>query len=255
MIKLRARELNAECMIDISRIKDLHVIERRGDRIRIGAATTYHEIISDPLVKEHAPVLARAASCVGSVQIRNAGTLGGNAANASPAADSIPALLVHGAVAEVQSMNAVHRLPVEELITGPYQTALKPGELITAFEIEPMPETARGVFRRIARRKSLSIARMNCAAWGVLTEEGVVARMRISVGAVTPRPGRMRDAEEALKGAEPDSGLFLRAARLVSRDMIRRSGVRPSTEYKKPALEGLIYQTLMEVFPPCRARS
>ncbi|MFH0823944.1 MAG: xanthine dehydrogenase family protein subunit M [Pseudomonadota bacterium] len=247
-IAVRKETLAAECVVDVSRLSEMRSVGMENGLLRIGAAVTFTELIRDPLVLAYAPVAARGCRHIGSVQIRNAGTLGGNVANASPAADGVPSLVVHGARALVRSQNDERVVPVEELITGPYRTSLRPGELIVEFLLDAAPEGVRFSFHRVARRKALSIARINIAAMACVDADGTVTDIRMSVGSVTPSPTRMKAAETHLVGKRPTKVLVREAAEMVSAEMIRHSGVRPSTEYKKPAVEGLVTKALYELF-------
>jgi CO/xanthine dehydrogenase FAD-binding subunit len=247
MISVRQGELKSAHVMDVSRLEDLRTISHTGESLVIGAAVTYTEVINNPLVRENAPVLVLAARRVGSVQIRNVGTLGGNVANASPAADGVPALLVHNTWVKIQSEFEDRVEPLEKVIIGPNSTNLKPNELIIGFILEPLPNH-RFEFQRIARRRSLAIARMNAAAVGKVDSDGIVTDIRLSVGSITPRPCRMTDAEDHLKGKAPDEGVIKEASGKVSREMIRQSGIRSSTEYKRPAVEGLVLKTLSSMF-------
>lgn len=246
-IKIREGSLAADHVIDVSRLDELRKIEITSAGLTIGAAVTYTEIINDPIVKQNAPVLKAASQSVGSLQIRNVGTLGGNVANASPAADSIPALMIHNAVATILSPSATKTEALPDIVVAPYKTTLGSGDLITEFQLEPLPDYSFS-FKRVARRKSLSIARMNIAVVGKLDEKGAVTDVRISVGSVTPEPSRMAKAESILLGKIPDLQLFMDSAAIISSGMIARSGIRPSTEYKKPAIEGLVVKALFETF-------
>ena len=168
-------------------------------------------------------------------------------ANASPAADSIPAMIVHKALVRIESSAGSRTIPLEELVVAPYRTILQHHELITRFLLEPLVNGWRHSFQRIARRRALSVARINAAAVAKLGENGKVAELRLSVGSVMPQPARMTAAEGFLLRQRPDLGLVREAATLVSREMVRRSGVRHSTEYKRPAVEGLVTKVLTEV--------
>lgn len=246
MIDIRKGELKSAHVVDVSRLEEMRSISIVEESLVVGAAATYTEIINNPLVREKAHVLALAARQVGSLQIRNMGTLGGNVANASPAADSVPAMMVHNAWVKVQSVSEDRIEPLENIIVGPNTTTLKAGELITAFILESLPGY-RYEFQRIARRRALSIARMNAAVVGILDAEGLVTDLRLSVGSTTPRPCRMTDAENHLKGKVPDEAIIREAAEKVSSEMVRQSGIRPTTEYKRPAVEGLVLKTLSRV--------
>jgi CO/xanthine dehydrogenase FAD-binding subunit len=248
MIAARNGEVASRYVMDVSRLEEMRTIELSNGVLSIGAAVTYTEIMNNPQIAKWAPILAEAARCVGSVQIRNVGTLGGNVANASPAADSVPPMLVHQTRVQIRSASSERSEPLEEVIIGPYRTSLKPGEVIIRFDLEPLGADYRWNFQRIARRRALSVARMNAAAVGRLNSNGTVEDLRLSVGSITPEPARMTRAEDHLKGKVPDPLLIQETAEKVSQEMVRRSGLRPSTEYKRPAVEGLVVKALTELF-------
>jgi CO/xanthine dehydrogenase FAD-binding subunit len=247
MIGARSGELKSRFVMDVSRLDHLRHIEKVDGLLTIGAGATFSEISNSTEVLKSAPVLARAAKSVGGPQIRNVGTIGGNVANASPAADSVPALVVLRARVHIQSLSSERTPLVDELIVAPYRTSLRQDELIVRFLIEPIPADYRWSFQRIARRKSLAIARANVAALAKSDARGAVEDLRLCVGSILPQPARMTAAENVLKGKIPDADLVRQAAKEVSAEMIRRSGVRPTTEYKKPAVEGLVTKALSEI--------
>jgi len=246
MISARNGTLTSTRMLDVSHLAELRIVEQLNGYVSLGPAVTYSEIISSPLLAEHVPVLVAAARCVGSAQIRNVGTVGGNVANASPAADSVPALLVHHTRVLIQSATSDRIEHLENLITGPYQTNLRPDELITRFLLEPQASGFRHGFRRIARRRALSVARINAAAIGGIDADAAVLDLKLAVGSVTPQPCRMTAAESHVRGKIPDEALIREAAEMVSQEIFRRAGPRPSTEFKRPAVEGLVTEVLNE---------
>jgi CO/xanthine dehydrogenase FAD-binding subunit len=248
-IKIRSGELKGRFVLDVSQILELKKVSASNGSINIGAGVTFTQLQHDVCINMHAPVISKAAASVGSVQIRNVGTLGGNVANASPAADSIPALLVHNPWVKIQSAESTRIEPLQNVVVGPYRTTLKSNELIVSFILEATPKEMNYEFIGIARRKTLSIARINAAVLGLLDSNRKISDIRICAGSITPAPGRQSEAEKYLMGKTPNLRTFLEAAELVSSDMIRKSGTRSSTEYKKPALEGLILKCLLEVFP------
>jgi len=247
MISIRRGEITSKFVLDISRLDELRTVQKTDGVISVGAALTYTEIINSKPIKQFVPVLVEAAGHVGSVQIRNVGTLGGNTANASPAADSVPPLLVHNGRVIIQSAYSERIEPLHDFIVGPYRTNLKPEELITGFLLEAVDGAYRYSFERIARRKALAIARINAAAVARLDSTSVVEDLRLSVGSITPQPTRMTAAENHLKGRRANITAIREAADIVTQEMLRRSGVRPSTEYKKPAVEGLLMKALSRV--------
>jgi len=235
-------------LVDVSRVPEMRTIERRGDEIHIGAAVTYTEIIDSELLRETATCLVEAAQLVGGPAIANAGTLGGNVANAAACADGIPPLVCLDAVAHLVSREGRRDLLVSEVVTGPHQNALKPGELITHFTFPALPVGARSVFLKLGRRNAQAIARLNVAAAGRVSPEGRIDFARLTPGSATPRAVRLTQIETMLIGCTPSRELFEEAGAEAARAMIAVTGRRWSTEYKEIALHGLVARALRHVF-------
>jgi len=242
---LRNGDRKPQCLIDITKIDELHRMDARDGAVSIGAAVTHSEIASSSLVKKWGRVLSDAVSEIGSPQIRNLGTIGGNIINASPAADTIPPLMVLNATGSVASKEGEREVPLSELFKGPYESNLRPYELLTQITFQKLRPDMRSGFIRLARRDAMAIARMSVAI--VLKMENRNRRIediRIAVGSVTPTPQRMLEAEVFLKGKSPDDEVLQKASLKVSEAMIRQSGIRPSTSYKKPVVEALFMRAI-----------
>ena len=245
VIGLRNGDHTPQLIIDITRIEALRKIEEKNGAISIGAAVTHSEIASSPLIAKYAKVLSDAASEIGSPQIRNLGTIGGNIINASPAADTIPPLLVLNAIGRVVSRGGEKEVPLSQLFKGPYETNLKPHELLVQIGFPKLPSGMRSGFIRLARRDAMAIARMSVAI--VLEmEKGKkqIKDIRIAAGSVTPTPRRFSEAEDLLRGKSPREETLQRASLKVSETMINRTGIRPSTSYKKPVMEALFIRAM-----------
>jgi len=245
VIGLRNGDCTPPFIVDITRIEELQKIEEKNGKISIGAAVTHSEIASSPTIKKYGKVLSDAASEIGSPQIRNLGTIGGNIVNASPAADTLPPLMVLNAAAKVISKKGEEQVPLSQLFKGPYQTSLSSEELLLQITFEKLSSDMKCSFVRVARRDAMAIARMSMAV--VLQTEGIkneIKHIRIAVGSVTPTPQRMPETEAFLIGKLPDEETLETASIQVSHAMIRRSGVRPSTSYKRPAIESLLIRAI-----------
>jgi CO/xanthine dehydrogenase FAD-binding subunit len=245
VIGLRNGDHSPQLIIDVTKIEELRRIEEKNGKISIGAAVTHSEIASSSLVKKYGKILSDAASEIGSPQIRNLGTIGGNIVNASPAADTIPPLMVLNAMGRVVSKDGEREVSLSELFRGPYESNLKPYELLTQITFQKLPPDMRSGFVRLARREAMAIARISVAI--VLKMESRKRRIediRIAVGSVTPTPQRMPDAEVFLKGKSPDEEILQKASLKVSETMIHRSGIRPSTSYKRPVIEALFIRSM-----------
>lgn len=186
-------------ILDISRIAELGRITRSGPGCRIGAAVRWRDIIKADLPAGF-DALKLAAREVGSLQIQNAGTVAGNLCNASPAADGVPPLLTLEARVELASASGRRELALAEFITGVRKTALKPGEMVSAILIPPLPAQARGHFLKLGARKYLviSIAMVSAVTW--LDTSGAIAGARVAVGSCSAVATRLPGLEAALLG-------------------------------------------------------
>ena len=237
---LRTQETCPDHVLDILNVEALKGIAEEGDRIRIGPTTTFTEIMGSDLLQRTVPLLVQAASSVGAPQIRNRGTVGGNIATASPAADVLPALMALGAILEVRSRTSGTRvLPLTEAMEVPYETRLRPDELITGvFVQKPLPGTC-GAFEKLGRRRALARARMNMTVILRKDEDGRVAEARIVPGAVMPVARRMNEAESILQGQIPDEARIEEAAKALEAGVLQTTGRRWSSEYKLPVLKNV----------------
>ncbi len=243
MVDMRSGKLQPPYLLDISRLGELQGIDLREEYLSIGAGVTISEIYASPLVTEYAPALVRACATFGSRQIRNVATMGGNVGNASPSADTAPPLLVHEARAVLAGVNGERTVPVEALFVGPYQSGIKPDELMLRFILTPLPDRFSD-FQKIGRRKALAIARMSMAVSAAREKNGAIHSLRLALGSSTPTPMRMGIAESFLEGKQPNRKTLEEGARLVAEEMIRVTGRRPSSVYKEKAVQGLFLRML-----------
>jgi len=224
-------------LVDLSRLDCLKRIEFTGRRFVIGSLVTFSRLASSPLLLEHLPVLTEAAASVGSPQIRNLGTIGGNIANASPAADLVTALVALDAEARLVSLKATRTIPLAELFDAG-QTVIRPDELIAGVTFEmPLPGSRSG-FAKLGRRRALAIARLNMAV--ILTWEGpVVLRARVALGAAAPHPCRIPALERVLAGRRVGLSLVHEFSSLAGAVVAGMLGDRPSVAYKREAVCGI----------------
>ena len=196
IVRLRHGAMKPTALIDLKRVQELSArSEQQGDFLRIGARVTMTTILGDERIRRWFPALLEAAAVVGSIQIRNRATLVGNVCNASPAADTVPVLLVHGAVADIAGPGGKRRVPLSEFFVGPGRTVLESGELVVSLDL-PIPSGPAGAaFGRLIRRRGVDLAVINLC---VLLEAGRPARM--AFGAVGPTPVLSVDAAGALSG-------------------------------------------------------
>lgn len=230
-------------IIDLSKIRELKGIEASGDTVRIGSMTTFTEIEDAEVLRNTAKILCEAASMVGSPQIRNRGTIGGNLCNASAAADGFAPLLCLDAEVELQSCASDGKvysriLPLERFILDSGKTAATGNEIMTAVLFKkPFPDVL-SAFRKIGRRNALAIARVNgCCV--LRMKDGVVESIRFALGASTSKAERIRTVEEYLTGRKLTGDALAEAGKRASEYVFRQTGTRQSSGYKLPVIEKL----------------
>lgn len=248
MVQLREeapRLRGVEYLMDLGALEETRGIEVGEDLISIGTMTTHTQVNTSPVLRQHVPFLSEASSTVGSTQIRNNGTVGGNICNASPAADTLSPFVALNARLVVVSVNGTRRVALKDAFVKAGVLKLEPNEMVTRIEIDRIDDYTTA-FIKLGRRKALAISRMN-AAVALKLENGVIQAARIAPGCVFATPDRVERAEALIAGKTPSDELFTQAGLAVSEEMIARTGVRWSTEYKKPVIEALIRRAL------CRA--
>lgn len=230
-------------MLDLTQIKDLREIERTADGWRIGATSTWSDVIAVDLPAAFDGLKA-AAREVGSVQIQNAGTVVGNLCNASPAADGVPPLLTLGAMVEIRSTERVRIVPLEHFITGVRRVDLADDELVTAILIPEMPHTRKGAFVKLGARKYLVIS-IAMVAVACEMNGGVLENVHIAVGSCSPVAKRLNALETALNGKT-----LAEAENIVSQTQLSElspiDDVRGSGSYRLDVVGSLILRALKE---------
>ena len=247
LVDMRAGKIDADYLMDISRFDTLNDIVKSEEGLFIGSGVTLSEIQRSSLIAGNAPALHKSTFTFGSRQIRNVATIGGNAANASPSADTMPPMIVHDGVALISNQHGERVVSVEDLASGPYRSALGRDEIITGFLLQPSAGKVSD-FQKIGRRRSLAVARMSMAFTVDREMNGTISFIRLALGACTPTPGRMRQAETFFMGKKMDERTLLEGARLVAEEMVKITGRRPSTVYKEEAVQGLF----LRMFYPLR---
>jgi len=238
-----------ESVLDIVGLEELRGISTDNGAFRIGAMTTWAQIVRSELPPEFEG-LRLAAGEVGAVQVQNAATVGGNLCNASPAADGVPPLLTLNASVELTSVAGSRVLPLEEFITGYRQTALRPDELLTAVLVHRADVAARSTFLKLGSRRYLVISIAMVAALIALGDDGNVAEARVAVGACSPVATRLRGLEGDLAGRVADDDL----AAVVTRDHLAPlspiGDVRATAEYRRDAALTLVRRALTKCTTP-----
>jgi xanthine dehydrogenase iron-sulfur cluster and FAD-binding subunit A len=243
-------------VIDITAVEDLRGIRAEGDRIHVGPLATHREIAQSALLLERAPFLSRAAAEVGSPQIRNRGTIGGNLCNAAPCADTAVPLVALGAELTLRSVRGTRTVPLADAIDGPYHTVLSDDEILTAIRFEGVPSGAGSAFLKLGRRRALSIARLSIAVIAAAGNGGRLERVRVAGGALTPTVYRFRSVEDLLLGGAPTPEAVVEAGAELVGEMIRVTGRRWSTPYKERVAPAMLRRALSAALKePAKAAS
>ena len=203
--QIRAGRPRPSLMIDLKRIERLVTISRNGSMFSIGAATPTADICAHSGLAAAFEGLVEASALIGSDQIQSRSSLGGNLANASPAADTPPSLIVNEARAVIAGPGGERTVAVADVVTGPGATSLLPGEFIVEFELDEPPANTADAYLRLIPRTEMDIAVVGAAARITLADDGTVAAASIVLGAVAPTAVRVRDGEAALIGSSADA--------------------------------------------------
>ncbi len=230
MVLLEAGKLAHRNYINIWNLKELRGIEVTEAQVTIGALTTYTEIQSHPVLREEFPMLCQAASETGGLAIQNRGTLGGNIANASPAADSPPALLVYDAELELVSTSGSRRVPYQSFHTGYKQMNIQPQELLARIRLSRSTKSLTQYYRKVGTRKAQAISKV-CFAATASSDGERLNEVRIALGSVAPIPIRCIKTEAALRGHPIDQLAELGKAALA-REIVPIDDIRSTANYR-----------------------
>jgi CO/xanthine dehydrogenase FAD-binding subunit len=230
MVLLEAGKLPHEKYINIRNLSELRGIEVADAHVTLGALTTYTEIQSHPVLRAEFPMLCQAASETGGLAIQNRGTLGGNIVNASPAADSPPALLVYDAELELLSSTASRWVPYQGFHTGYKQMLIRPEELLTQIRLPRNSTTLKQYYRKVGTRKAQAISKV-CFAASATTDGEQLNDIRIALGSVAPIPIRCLKTEAALRG-QPIGHLFEIGKAALAREIAPIDDIRSTADYR-----------------------
>jgi CO/xanthine dehydrogenase FAD-binding subunit len=215
--------------------------------VSLGALTTYTDVRRSRVLQSEFPLLGRAAAETGGLAIQNRGTLGGNVANASPAADTPPALLAYGAEIELVSSNGSRRVPYADFHTGYKQTVMRPDELIARIHLPRPRPGATHHYRKVGTRRAQAISKVCFAALAEMDEGGRVGEVRLAFASVAPVVLRCRKTEAVLRGRRPDEAVAGEAAAELSREIVPIDDVRSTANYRRRVAVNLLRDFLSKL--------
>ena len=240
--KMKQRLLEPKNIVNLKKIKALEGIKETDQGIWIGAATKLRAIERNELIKEKIPLQYLATKTIGSVQIRNMGTLAGNVCNASPAADGALGLVAQDATVHIAGSKTSRDVPITDFFTGPGASVLEKDEIVTGFTVPVMDKDTGYHFISIGRM-ALDISTISIAAT-VTKKNGKVAAATISLGSVAPTPLRLPAIESYLVGKVLTDDVIWEAAEMVSNGIKPITDVRASAEYRKEAAKGMAMEAI-----------
>jgi CO/xanthine dehydrogenase FAD-binding subunit len=246
MVLLEAGKLPQKNYLNIWDLNELRGIEVTEARVTIGALTTYTEIQTNPVLQNEFPMLCQAASETGGLAIQNRGTLGGNIVNASPAADSPPALLAYDAELELVSLNGLRSVPYQGFHTGYKQMNISPDELLTRIRLPRKTKELTHYYRKVGTRKAQAISKV-CFAAVVGTDTGEVKDIRIALGSIAPIPLRCPKTEDVLRGQRISQLLFEIGKRELAQEIAPITDIRSTKDYRLRVSLNLLEDFLMKL--------
>jgi carbon-monoxide dehydrogenase medium subunit len=260
VLALKKKEIAPTSLISLQNLGELDYVRKEDSLIRIGALTTFATIAAHEIIQKELPLLAEAAGMIGSWQVRNVATIGGNLCTASPAADSAAALMALDAEVIIADTNGETVLPLPLFFTGPGETVLRPDQILKEIIIEIPTGRSFGRYLKLMRRKAVDLALVGVAFRAVLDSSGNrLDRVAIGLGGVAPTPIRATNAERNLIGLTYSEAVDLlpKVSRIAREETSPISDVRASATYRRAIVEAFVQQAgesaLRELFFPMRA--
>lgn len=250
VISLNREEITPDLVIDISGVNEMKYIKEDDENLLIGSLTTFTELEEDQSVNKYAKCLAEAAKDLGSKQIRNRGTIGGNIGNAAPAGDSLPALMVlESKVIIIDSKGETRELPIEDILVGQSKTSLNHDQAIIGIKIPKQEKSWMSTFIKLGSRKAVTIAKLSIAMNVNYNDKGnVIDEAKIGLGSVGKTAFRATRIEELLKDKKVNRELVKQFAEEMSIEIENAIPERASLPYKMEAIKGVAYEAFENLF-------
>jgi len=212
LVQLRAGVANPGLIVDIKKIPEMTAVTEEADGWRIGAAATGMSLSENAKLKKAWPGVVEAVNLIGSKQIQGRASAGGNLCNASPAGDSVPAMVAAGAVVTIHGPKGRRELPAIDVAAGPGKTNLAPGEIVVSFKLPKRAPGSSDAYLRLIPRTEMDIAVVGCGVNLTLDKSGTVTAARVGLGAVAPKVLLVEDAAKALIGSKLEAAALEKAA-------------------------------------------
>ncbi len=244
IIQMKQRKLTPEYVINLKNIPDLSYIEYDGKGLRIGPLVTHSSVANSAIIREKFPLLVDAVLAVGVVQTRNRGTVAGNLCNASPSADTPPALIALGAKLKLVSSEGEKIINVENFFAGPFSTVLKSKEVLAEIQIPHLPPRSGGAYLWLPKITAVDETLVGVGVLIAADSDKVCTEARIGLGSVSPTPIRAYKTEGFLKGKRIENGLLVKAGEIAAEE----SSPRSREEYRREMVKVFVKRALDQAF-------
>jgi xanthine dehydrogenase FAD-binding subunit len=253
MVRLKEGLVKENVLVDLSHVAELRFIREESGVVHVGAGATHADLSASPIVRQHGRALALAASQVGGPQIRNMGTVGGNVANASPAGDTIPALIVLDAVVSIASRTGTRDVPIIDFFTGPGRSVLAPEELVTELHFPATGPAELTGFGKLGARQAMTISTANVALYLRIGANRRIVEARIAFGSVAPTVVRAHKTEQMFCQLAPVLlwDAIRGAAQMAWKEVAPIDDLRATAVYRKEAVVGLLAEAAYEALASC----
>ncbi len=241
MVKIKEGKISPQYLISLRHLQGLdQTIYEKGE-LRIGATVTHRMLELSPVIREEFPILIDAVENIGSVQIRNVATIGGNIVNAVPSADGAIPLITLGAEVRMRGPKGERTMALEDIFVGPGQTLLEPGEILLEFVIPKLPPHTGGAYCKHTRRAAMELPILGVAVRISLRDDmKTCTEARIGLGVLAPTPMRAENAEAILKGKKLEDKILRKAGEAAAEECKARDSVRGEAWYRRAMVEVLV---------------
>ena len=250
VLNMKKKNIQPRRVISLHNLDELEFVQSDDSGVRIGALAKHADIAADPFLKQHLPILCEAVGLIGSWQIRNVGTIGGNICNASPAADSAPPLLVLNAQLILASKTAEKKIALESFLTGPGATILEPDQILKEIVIELPKQPSAGCYLKLRRRKAVDVSLAGVAFQAETGSDGkTLAKVGIALGGVAPTAVRAPEAEAILVGLTLDEAItkVSDCAKIAVKAASPIDDVRATASYRRTIVDVFFHQCAQKV--------
>jgi len=253
MVKIKEGKINPQFVISLRHIQDLdHIVYEKG-QLTIGALVTHRMLELSPTIRKEFPILIDAVENIGSVQIRNVATIGGNIVNAVPSADSAVPLITLGAEVRTIGPKGKRAMALEDFFVGPGKTLLKDGEILVEFVIPKLPSHTGAAYWKHTRRAAMELPILGVAVLISFDDDmQTCTEAKIGLGVVAPTPMRAKNAEAILKGKKVDDEILKKAGKAAAQECKARDSIRGKAWYRKDMVE--LFVQRMAIVAMKRAR-